>query len=424
MASLNTVRTWIEISRKALHHNVEQFLKLIPERTRLMAVVKSNAYGHGLVPVAKILSNLQAPNSKPRNTTSIAAEGGNHEMVEVDTRGKLRLWFGVDSIVEALRLRREGIENPILVLGHTLPSRTEEAAACDTILTVSTTEALEVLGHLKTRPTFHLKIDTGMHRQGFLPHDIFKLVKLLKRFKLTPAGVYTHFASAKDPADRDYTLRQLTLFEDVISALERAGIRGMIRHAAATGGTLLFPESHLDMVRIGMGLYGYWPSAESKASLSIRMFKTFKKHAPYRTEGSGAGFKSLKPALTWKTIVGEVKEIPKGSLVGYDGTECTQRRTKIAVLPIGYWHGYDRGLSGIGEILIRGKRARVLGRVSMDMVVADVTDVPRVKIGDEAVLIGRQGGGALWADELAAKIGTTPYEFLTRINPLIRRIPV
>ena len=128
--------------------------------------------------------------------------------------------------------------------------------------------------------------------------------------------------------------------------------------------------------------------------------------------------------LAWKTVAGEVKEIPKGSYVGYDGTERVKRKTKIAVLPIGYWHGYDRGLSGMGRVLIRGHKARILGRISMDMTVVDVTGIPAVKIGDEALLIGRQGNQMIWADELAENIGTTQYEFLTRINPLIKRIAV
>jgi len=148
-------------------------------------------------------------------------------------------------------------------------------------------------------------------------------------------------------------------------------------------------------------LYGYWSSWVAKV-----------KHPPQMV---------LKPILTWKTIVVEVKEIPAGSYVGYDLTERVSQKTKIAVLPVGYWHGIDRGLSSIGEVLIRGRRRKVLGRVSMDMVVVDVTDKPHVKVGNEAVLLGKQGKDAIWADEIALKIGTSAYEVLTRINPLIER---
>ncbi len=382
------LRTWIEIDRRALRHNTEQFLNIIPRDARFMAVVKSNAYGHGLVHVAKALCTMFG-GSTSKHTS--------------------KHWFGVDSIVEALVLRREGIKNPILVLGYTLPGRIPEAAVGDSTLTVSSFEALRMLAAAPKRPSFHIKIDTGMHRQGFLSGDIFKLLRMLKRFKLSPQGVYTHFASAKDPENPNYTLAQLVCFRDVISTFERAGFHGLIRHAAASGGTLLFPESHFDMVRVGMGMYGYWPSSESKISFLTREFKNKK-------------FKSLKPVLTWKTIVSEVKEIPAGSYVGYDGTERVTKPTKIAVLPIGYWHGFDRGLSSIGEVLIREGRCRVLGRVSMDMTVVDATDIPHVRAGDEAVLIGRQRKGAIGADETAEKIMTTPYEFLTRLNPLIERI--
>lgn len=390
---MDELRTWIEIDKNALRNNVGQFLKLIPKRTRFMAVVKSNAYGHGLTLIAQL---LQATNYKLR----------------------AKLWFGVDSIVEALRLREEGIKNPILVLGSTLPSRMPEAEENDITLTISNFESLISLIRTNKRIDFHLKIDTGMNRQGFLPQDAFKLIKLLKRFsarggsasggKLTPQGIYTHFAAAKDIAYPTYTLEQLKKFNVVVAKFKKAGFKNLIKHAAASGGTILFPQSHLDMVRVGMGVYGYWPSNEARITYhETRNAKVI-----------------LKPVLTWKTAIAEIKEIPAGSFVGYDLTERVSRKTKIAVLPIGYWHGYDRGLSGTGEVLIRGKRAKVLGRVSMDMTVVDVTGILGVKVGNTAVLIGKQGKDAVWADELALKIGTSQYEFLTRINPLIERIVI
>ncbi len=369
------VRTWIEIDKKALAHNVAQFLKLIPKKTRLMAVIKSNAYGHGLILTAKVLLALRS-----------FSEGG---------------WFGVDSIVEAMRMRREGIKNPILVLGSTLPARMKEAAEQNITLTVSNSESLNSLMRTNKRIAFHLKVDTGMYRQGFLPAEIFKLLNFLKRHKIFPQGIYTHFAS-KDLGFPIYTKLQLSEFKKVLADFEKAGFKNLIRHAAASNATILFPESHFDMVRIGMGLYGYWPSLIAKVD-----------HSPVT---------SLQPVLNWKTVVGEIKEIPGGSYLGYDLIEQVKRKTKIAVLPVGYWHGYGRALSSIGEVLIRGRRAKVLGRVSMDMIVVDVTDTPKVRVGDEVVLIGRQGREEIWADELALKASTSEYEFLTRINPLIRRV--
>lgn len=373
------LRTWIEIDTVSLERNLRQFLKLIPKRTHFMAVVKSNAYGHGLVQTAKQLASFKIQDSRFK-----------------------KIWFGVDSIVEALRLRKEGIKNPILVLGFTLPGMMSDAARNNIIISISNFDSLADLSRIKEQPLFHIKFDTGMHRQGFLSQQTTQLIKRIKHFKLSPQGIFTHFAAAKDIAYPTYTLEQFKQFKMISRQFEQAGFKNIMRHAAASGGTLLFPETDLDMVRIGMGLYGYWPSPESQiASQGTQII--------------------LRPALTWKTIVAETKEISKGSYVGYDCTERVFRKTKIAVLPVGYWHGYDRGLSGIGEVIIRGRRRKLLGRVSMDMIAADVTDNPAIRAGDETVLIGKQGKEEVWADELALKISTSQYEFLTRINPLIHR---
>ncbi|TSC68030.1 MAG: alanine racemase [Parcubacteria group bacterium Gr01-1014_66] len=422
------VRTWIEIDKKALHHNVEQFLRLIPKKTRFMAVVKSNAYGHGLVHVAKQLaefrsSSLEFRGSSPNSKFKIQNS---------------RIWFGVDSITEGLRLRKEGIKNHILVLGYTLPSRLEEAAAAGIAVTVSSPEALKALVRVGKRPVFHIKIDTGMHRQGFLPTQALDIIRQLKRNHLAPEGVFTHFAAAKDPAYPTYTLMQAEDFQRVVAAFRRTGYSRVIRHAAASGGTLLFPETHLDMVRIGIGIYGYWPSQEAKIGFTLLSSLRAPKgrgNPVRKTATVDYGIASsqpprndnafeLEPVLSWKAIVSEVKEISAGSYVGYDLTERVSRKTIIAVLPIGYWHGYDRGLSGVGEVLIRRRRAKVLGRISMDMTVVDATNIPRVCVGDTAILLGKDGEEEILADELSLRIGTTPYEVLTRINPLIRRVVI
>ncbi len=373
---MKTVRTWIELDRKAIAANAAVFRRLIGPDRILMAVVKSNAYGHGLAHIAGALAGIPA----------FARRG----------------WFGVDSITEALRLRREGITQPILVLGFTLPERLADAAAGGITVTISNFEALGALARARKRPAFHLKIDTGMHRQGFLLADVPRLIRELKRRGLAPTGVYTHFAAAKDPAYPTFTKLQLAEFRRAVLLLSRAGFRQLVRHAAASGGTILFPDARLDMARIGMGLYGYWPSPEARVANRTPWLR-------------------LRQVLRWKTVVAEIKTIPAGSFVGYDLTERVAHKAAIAVLPIGYWHGYDRGLSGIGEALIRGKRVRVLGRVSMDMIVVDVTGVRGVRVGDEAVLIGRSGREELWADDTALRIGTSPYEFLTRLNPLIAK---
>ncbi len=376
-------RTWVEIDAAALRHNVAEFRKLIGPKVSLMAVVKSNAYGHGLVQVAKQLASYRPP--APSN----------------------QLWFGVDSIVEALRLRREGIKNPILVLGYTLPHRLQEAARQRITVTVSHFEGLALLAKLHKPPAFHLKLDTGMHRQGFQEYEILELIAALKRYRLVPAGVYSHFAAAEN---RKFSQKQIAVFGRCLAMLRLAGIRPGIRHLAATGGTRYYPKAHYDMVRIGLGLYGYLPSRDTRYVARIR----------------------VRPVMTWKTIVGEVKQVKKGEGIGYDLTERFRRDSTIAILPIGYWHGFDRGLSSTGELLIHGRRCKVMGRVSMDMTCVDITDIngnpkpetrnSKVRIGDEVVIVGRQGREFIGANEMAEKIGTTAYEVLTRVNPLIRRV--
>lgn len=361
------LRTWIEIDRQALDSNLKRLSRVAGTR-RVMAVVKSNAYGHGIVLVSKLLARHK------------------------------RLWFGVDSMVEALRLRRERIGNPILVLGYTLPAKLSGAARKNISITVAHFEGLKFFTRLKARPEFHVKIDSGMHRQGFQASDIPRLIAELKKHRLAPQGVYSHLAKAEEAKASE---KQRQAFESCLAAFRGANIRPGIIHMNGTGGALLRPLSRYDMVRVGIGLYGCLPSRKHRYP---------------------AGENFLKPSLAWKTIVAEVKRVKKGERIGYDLTERLRRDTTVAILPVGYWHGLDRGLSSIGEALIRGKRAKILGRVSMDITAVDATGIREVKVGDEVALIGRQGRDAIYADEMAAKINTISYEVLTRINPLIERV--
>ena len=367
------LRTWIEIDKNAALHNIGMFRGLIPKTTKLIAVVKSNAYGHGILDFPKAVQHM------------------------VD-------WFGVDSITEGLRLRKEGIRKPILVLGATLKSRLKDAARHDIAITVSNFETLRKVSKARPAPKFHIKLDTGMHRQGFQPEEVFKLLAEIKNKKPKTkdhfTGIYTHFAKAKARRLDPYTKEQLKKFEDAAGLFHRAGSKNVIRHAAATAGTFLYPEACLDMVRIGIGFYGLWPSQHVRAARSDIRFQ---------------------PVLSWRTVVVEVKDIARGECVGYDLTGCVRRPSKIAVLPIGYWHGFDRGLSNNGFVLIRGRRVSVLGRVSMDMTVVDATNVPAVRVGDVVTLIGQDGKERISADEIARALGTINYEVVTRINPLIYR---
>jgi len=369
-----SVRTWIEVDRSALEHNLIVFRSLLPPGCRLMAICKSNAYGHGLYDLAPVLQEMG-----------------------VD-------WFGVDSIVEAVTLRKKGIRKPILVLGYTLPGRFGEAEKYRVSLTVSGLENLRALTAFpSSRPArIHLKLDTGMHRQGFLPSQWKAARALLSkhRGRIQVEGIYTHFASAKDPAERDYTNSQIEEFEKAVAFFATSGNRP-IRHASATAGAMNYPEAAYDLARIGIGLMGYWPSTETKRVWDKKIF--------------------LRPALAWRTIISEVKTLQKGQGIGYDLTETLKRDSRVGVCPIGYWHGFPRSLSLIGEVLVKGRKAKVLGAISMDMIVIDLTDAAGARVGDVVTAIGRDGREEVSAYEVARRAGVSHYELLTRLNPLIQK---
>ena len=378
------LRTWIEIDRTAIKHNLAQFRSIIPKKTKLCAVVKSNAYGHSLVEFSKEMEKNRAD------------------------------WLAVDSVVEGIRLREEGIKMPILILGYTLPEKLHEAIDADLSISISHFEALEeiikVSGTSSAQPKVHIKLDTGMHRQGFMSEDAPKLFKVLggNKSAINIEGLFTHFAAAKDPASPKQTQKQIAEFTQWTELFKNAGFKP-IRHAAATSGTILFPEAHFDMVRVGIGLYGLWPSLETKIAEE-------KKIAEKKT-----GL-VLKPVLTWKTIVSEIKVLKEGGGIGYNFIETLPKNSKIAILPVGYWHGYPWALSSLGEVLIQDLPAKVIGRVSMDMLIVDVTKIKNLKIGDEVILFGGNKGPS--AESIAKKINTTWYEVITRLNPLIKRILV
>jgi alanine racemase len=337
-------------------------------------VVKSNAYGHGLSLFSKLADTL-------------GVDG-----------------FCVDSIVEGNRLRWDGIKKPILVLGPTLPARLADAAAHNLTVSISNFEALKALARAKVPPAFHLKIDTGFHRQGFYVEELPKVLQLL-RYKSSVishkfAGAFTHFAAAKDIIYPTYTEMQFKKFEEALRMLHKAGFKNLTAHAAATGATCINRKYHLDAVRVGMGLYGFHASPELEMQIPKML---------------------LKPVLSWRTVVSEVKKFNAGDYIGYDITERMRYSGVLAILPVGYWHGFPRAFSSIGNVLVNGKLARVLGRVSMDMTAVDVTGI-RTKPGDIVTLLGKDGREELCAQEVARSIGTTQYELLTRLNPLMERV--
>lgn len=370
------LRTWIEVDQQAIKHNFAVFRGLIPKKTKLMAVVKSNAYGHGLI-------------------------GFSQEMEKLGTD-----WLGVDSMTEARALRREGLTLPILVLGYTMPELFAEAAENDTSITVSSFETLDSLKKTKLSIPLkvHIKVDTGMHRQGFLLEQQKTMVEQITNRKLPVIveGLYTHFANAKNPGFPKDTRDQIVQFEQWISAFKKTGFKPLV-HASATAGTTLFSETHYDMVRIGIGLYGFWPAREVREFLKDKI--------------------SLHPALEWKSIISEIKKLPKGARVGYDFAETLQKESTLALIPIGYWHGYPRSLSSIGRVVIKGEECKVLGRVSMDMLTVDITtSVKNTKVGDEVIIIGKNQESPASAEGISLITDSSWYEVVTCLNPLIKRI--
>ncbi len=374
-------KTWVEVSRSALVENATALKRATGPKTALMAVVKSNAYGHGIPETVKALA--KAP---------------------VD-------WFGVDALREAETVRRAGTKKPVLILGYTPFADAARAVRQGFSQIVYNKENVARLAKAGTRrrpAKVHLKLETGTSRQGILPEDLPSFAAYLRRLPTVQVeGVSTHYANLEDTTDPTYAMAQRGRFEDMVATLAREGVKPPMIHSACSAAVLLYPETHYAMARSGIAMYGLWPSKETKVSAMQ------KGKSP-----------TLRPALSWKTVVAQTKTLPEGSPVSYGLTERLGRRSRVAVIPVGYWDGFDRKLSSVGRVLVRGRRAKVLGRVCMNMCVIDVTDIPGVKIEDEVTIIGRQGSDVIAAEDVAAAVGTINYEIVTRINPLIPRILV
>jgi len=373
----------VEIAKRALVGNIGEFRRLIGPRRKFLAVVKANAYGHGLLEVA-----------------GIAVAAG------VD-------WLGVNSVEEGAALRRAGIAAPVLVLGYAPLDSLEEAIAGDLRLTVYNRETVERLADLAVRlrrtVRLHIKVETGTWRQGVDPKDLAAFVRDVRRRPgLAVEGLSSHFANIEDTTKHDYPRRQLAVYRAAVRDLEAGGPRIPLRHMSCTASTILFPEPGFNLARVGIGLYGLWPSKETYLSCLLDRKEPL----------------SLEPVLSWKAGIAQIKKVPARADIGYGCTYRTTRPTRLAVVPVGYYDGYDRGLSNTAHVLVRGRRAPVRGRVAMDFIMADVTDVPGVRLEDQVTLLGADGRERITAEDLAALAGTISYEILARINPLVPRIVV
>ena len=365
-------RTWTEIDLSNLEHNYRALRAMLPQGCRFLGVVKADAYGHGAVQVARRLETLGAE------------------------------YLAVACLDEALELRQAGITTPILILGYTPVERADsllEGGITQTVYDVDMARALSdaAMAAGKTLK-IHVKADTGMSRLGWLcgEADQSAAVEAIAQVYALPGleaeGIYTHFANAD--GDEDYTMLQFTRFLDLLEALKDKGITFAIRHCAASAAALKFPCTHLDMVRPGIALYGHYPDPSCEG-----------------LDGPG-----LRPVMTLKTRVASVKTVPAGTPVSYGCTHVLDRETKLAALTIGYADGLPRLCSDRLEVLVKGSRAPIVGRICMDMCMADVTGLD-VAPGDEVEVFGEH----LPIEDVAALAGTIQYELLCAVSPRVHR---
>lgn len=365
-------RSWVEVDLDAIAENVRR-LKAHAGGAAVMASVKADGYGHGAVAVARA-----------------ALRGGASRLA-------------VATALEGRRLREGGIGAPVQVLGALLPEEVEEAVAHDLIVSVHERLVARLVSlaaaDLDKRATVHLKIDTGMGRLGILPEDAADAAAEIARYpNLRLEGVFMHFAEAADEA---YSREQIAAFERARQVLADAGVEIAFAHAANSAAAILYPEAHYQMVRPGLGVYGM--------------------HDP----GWIGRHLELTPALSWKTLVVQVKDYPPGHSLGYNRTFTTSRPTRVAVLPVGYADGYVREYSNRADVILEGCRARVVGMVSMDYAMVDATALPQVQVGTEVALIGHADGERVTAEELASLVpGSIPYEVTTRIGARVGRVYV
>lgn len=374
-------RTWAEIDLDAAAHNFQAVKRAVRPGTSVCCVVKADAYGHGAVRMAREYEALGAD------------------------------WFAVSNLEEALQLRLSGITKPVLVLGFTPAEEARSLAEHGISQCVYSSEYARALSQYAEKAgvsvKIHVKVDTGMSRLGFCFQDIDRneaaveeIAKICALPGLYPEGIFTHFAVSDCGVDGDaFTMRQFGCFKEMIESLLRRGIAFDVRHCANSAAVFDYPLSHLDMVRAGIVIYGLSPSGELRNS------------------------PDLKPVLSLRSVVSHVKTLQPGATVSYGRDFTVQKAMKVATVPAGYADGYPRSLSpGGAQVLIHGQRCPILGRICMDQLMADVTALEQVQIGDIVTLIGKDGNEQITADELAACEGTINYEVVCGVSKRVPRV--
>lgn len=364
--------TWAEIDLDAIQYNVCQFKKWIPKKTKILCAVKANAYGHGSVPVARA-----------------ALEAGAD-------------YLGVAFLDEALELRAAGITAPILVLGVTPPHAMEQAIQAKITVSVPDewyfSELEKIAFQLRQKVKYHLKVDTGMTRLGLKPQEVVPFLQKANGSPFVEAeGIFTHFATS-DEREKSYYERQYRLFDEIVQQVKSNGFDIPLIHASNSAGAIEFPERSYDMIRMGISLYGFYPSQEVRQAFSLR------------------------PAMSLHSKVGMIKQVPPDIGISYGKIYQTTKEESIATLPIGYADGILRSLSNRGQVLIKGKRVPIVGRVCMDQLMIQVDDAMPVFIGDEVVFYGTQGEEQISVEEVAQWMGTIHYEVTCLLDWRVPRV--
>jgi alanine racemase len=366
---------WIEISLLAIRENISAFRQIVSQRAQIMGIIKADAYGHGAVKVAGALRQAGVRN------------------------------FGVALVQEGVELRENGFDEPALILGYTPEEDFPAALRHKLTLTIySYSQAALLARHaadMGTPARIHIKIDTGMGRIGFLPinHAAREIDEIAALPNLILEGVFSHLAWADNP-ESGFTKVQYARFRDLLADLEKMGVEAGTRHIANSAATINFPFTHLDLVRIGISLYGLYPDAQMAVHPKI----------------------PLVPAMQVKAKLVHVKEVAEGTPLSYGCTFTTRRRSLIGTVPMGYADGIPRALSSNGDVLVKGKRCPIAGRICMDQFMVDLSGLDDVKVGEEVVFLGSQDGNTITADEVAEKAGTISYEIVTRMSPRLPRI--
>lgn len=368
------MHSYIELSKSKTLKNYELFRNVLPSHTKIMCVLKGNAYGRGILEVVKILD-------------------------------KKADYFAIDDLYE-LKLVRKYSKKPTFVLGYLDEDELYEVIKLDADISIFNSERLikvdKISQILSKKPKVHIELDALFGRMGISIQELPSLLELSKKLKNVQIfSLYAHFSSATERKGNTHDEKQLKLFKEAINICRKAGYKKIKHHISSTSGTLIYENGQNDFVRIGAALYGMWTSKEIEKISQIK------------------GFTSV---MRWVSHIAQVRVLPKNYPVGYSRTFITKKPTQIAIIPQGYSDGYDCKLSNKGEVLIHGKRCRVLGRVSMNMITVDVTGLESVKEGDEVVIIGQQGTEEITIEELAETIGTMHAEATSKLSAVLPRV--